>query len=151
MPHFICTTGGTQYAEAPAPPDCCDICEDERQYVGWDGQRWTTLDQLRTDHTNQIREEEPGLTGIGTRPKFGIGQRALLVRSPGGNALWDWISLIDDAMIEAVRGLGGSAAIAVSHPHYDSSMGSLSRRRESISPRPGRHRRPQLNWRRHDP
>ncbi len=127
MPHFICTTCGTQHAETGCPPDRCVICEDERQYVGWDGQRWTTLDQLRTDHENQVREEEPDLTGIGTRPKFGIGQRALLVRSPGGNVLWDCISLIDDATIEAVRNLGGLAAIAISHPHYYSSMVEWSR------------------------
>jgi glyoxylase-like metal-dependent hydrolase (beta-lactamase superfamily II) len=127
MLHFLCTTCGTQHAETASPPDRCVICEDERQYVGWGRQQWTTLDQMRTDHTNQIREEEPNLTGIGTMPKFGIGQRALLVRSPGGNVLWDCISLIDEATIEAVRGLGGLAAIAISHPHYYSSMVEWSR------------------------
>ena len=127
MPHFICTTCGTQHAETPAPPDRCAICEDERQYIGWSGQRWTTLDRLRTDHENQIRPEEPGLTGIGTTPKLGIGQRALLVQSPGGNVLWDCISLIDEATVEAVRNLGELAAIAISHPHYYSSMVEWSR------------------------
>jgi hypothetical protein len=127
MPHFICTTCGTQHAETPAPPEHCDICEDERQYIGWGGQQWTTLDELRTDHQNQIRPEEPNLTGIGTTPKFGIGQRALLAQSPGGNILWDCISLIDDATIEAVRHLGGLAAIAISHPHYYSAMVEWSR------------------------
>jgi hypothetical protein len=127
MPHYICTTCGTQYAESPTTPDRCDICEDERQYVGWGGQRWTTLDELRSDHENQVREEEPGLTGIGTTPKFGIGQRALLIQSPGGNVLWDCISLIDEATVEAVRKLGGLAAIAVSHPHYYSAMVEWSR------------------------
>jgi hypothetical protein len=127
MPHFLCTTCGTQYAESPAPPDRCPVCEDERQYIGWGGQQWTTLDRLRTDHGNQIRPEEPNLTGIGTTPKFGIGQRALLVRSPGGNVLWDCISLLDDATIDAVRQLGGLSAIAISHPHYYSSMVEWSR------------------------
>jgi hypothetical protein len=127
MPHFICTTCGTQHGETPAPPDRCLICEDERQYVGWGGQRWTTLDELCSGHTNQIRTEEPDLTGIGTTPKFGIGQRALLIQSPGGNVLWDSISLIDDSTIEAVRTLGGLAAVAASHPHYYSSMVEWSR------------------------
>jgi hypothetical protein len=122
MPRHICTTCGTQYAESAGPPTQCDICEDERQYLGWGGQRWTTLDDLRIDHVNRIRTEEPGLTGVGTTPKFGIGQRALLVQSLGGNVLWDCISLIDDATIEAVRALGGLAAIAISHPHYYSAM-----------------------------
>src|SRR3954471_24288635 len=116
MPHSICTTCGIQHADLQDPPDRCIICEDERQYIGWGGQRWTTLDELRSGHENQIREEEPSLTGIGTQPKFGIGQRALIVRSPGGNVLWDCISLIDDGTVQAVRSLGGLAAIAVSHP-----------------------------------
>jgi hypothetical protein len=127
MPHFICTTCGTQHAETPAPPVRCAICEDERQYIGWGGQRWTTLDEMRTDHQNQIRPEEPNLTGIGTTPKFGIGQRALLVQSTGGDILWDCISLIDDATVEAVYNLGGLAAIAISHPHYYSAMVEWSR------------------------
>jgi hypothetical protein len=127
MPHFLCVTCGTQHAESPAPPDRCAICEDERQYIGWGGQRWTTLEALRAGHSNAIREEEPGLTGIGTSPKFGIGQRALLVRSPGGNVLWDCISLIDEATVAAVGALGGLAAIAISHPHYYASMVEWSR------------------------
>jgi hypothetical protein len=127
MPLFLCTTCGVQHAEAQAPPGRCAICEDERQYVGWGGQRWTTLDELRSDHRNEVRAEGPGLTGIGTTPKFGIGQRALLAQSPGGNVLWDCISLIDGATIEAVKRLGGLAAIAVSHPHYYSSVVEWSR------------------------
>lgn len=127
MAYFICTTCGTQYADSQTPPERCAICEDERQYLGWGGQQWTTLDDLRKEHSNPIREEEPGLIGIGTTPKFGIGQRALLVRSPGGNVLWDCISLIDDATVESVRNLGGLSAIAISHPHYYSAMVEWSR------------------------
>lgn len=36
----ICATCGVQY---PAPREDCPICLDERQYVGRDGQRWTSL------------------------------------------------------------------------------------------------------------
>src|SRR5688500_12587532 len=46
MPLSICETCGTQYAEAPHPPAHCPVCEDERQYVGWQGQRWTTHEAL---------------------------------------------------------------------------------------------------------
>jgi hypothetical protein len=127
MEHFICVTCGTQFAASEEPPPHCPICEDERQYVGWAGQRWTTLDELRKDHTNLIRAEEPGLTGIGTQPAFAIAQRALLVQSPEGNVLWDCVSLLDDATVEAVRALGGIRAIAISHPHYYSSMVEWSR------------------------
>ena len=122
MPHFICVTCGSQFAETDEPPARCPICEDERQYVGWDGQRWTTLDELRRDHGADIREEAPRLTGIGTKPDFAIGQRALLVQAPGGNVLWDCISLLDDEIGRTVEGLGGISAIAISHPHYYSSL-----------------------------
>ncbi len=120
MPCYICVTCGVQFAEAP--PARCPVCEDERQYVGWKGQQWTTIEALRRDHRNVLREQGPGLTGIGTEPSFAIAQRALLLRSRGGNILWDSISLLDDATIEAVRTMGGIRAMAISHPHYYSSM-----------------------------
>jgi hypothetical protein len=124
---FVCVTCGVQHAGSDAPPERCAICSDERQYVGWGGQRWTTLDELRADHHAVIRAEEPGLTGIGTEPAFAIGQRALLVETPGGNVLWDCITLLDDEIEGAVRERGGLAAIAISHPHYYSSMVEWSR------------------------
>lgn len=122
MPNSICMTCGTQFAETSEPPAHCPICEDERQYVGHEGQRWTTLDELRKTHRNRFEPQEPGLTGIGTEPGFAIGQRALLVQTPEGNLLWDCLSLLDEATARAVLELGGVAAIAVSHPHYYSSM-----------------------------
>src|ERR1700704_4505982 len=123
---YICATCGVQFSPSADPPEQCPICEDERQYIGWSGQLWTTLDELRVKHKNQLRDDL-GLVGIGTQPSFAIGQRALLVRTPEGNLLWDCITLIDDATIEEVRKLGGIRAIAISHPHYYSSMVEWSR------------------------
>jgi len=122
MPPWICVTCGVQHADTPEPPGSCAICLDERQYVGWDGQRWITQDELAGEHRNEVREEEPGLYGIGTTPPFAIGQRALLVCTDGGNVLWDCISLLDAATVAAVRELGGIAAICCSHPHFYGSM-----------------------------
>lgn len=122
MMHHICRTCGTQFTAHPTPPPACPICEDERQYVGYAGQQWTTMDELRRDYSNRIEEVEPGLTGIGMLPTFAIGQRALLVQTPDGNLLWDCISLLDEPTIAAVRALGGIRAIAISHPHYYSTM-----------------------------
>jgi hypothetical protein len=127
VPNYICVTCGTQFPASERPPAGCPICAEERQYVGWRGQQWTTLDDLRRDYHNVIKPEEPGLTGIGTHPSFAIGQRALLVQAPGGNVLWDCISLIDDPTVAAVRALGGVSAIAISHPHYYSAMVEWSR------------------------
>ena len=127
MPHFICTTCGTQYAECPQPPVACTICEDPRQFVKATGQTWTTLDHLRLTNRNSIKFKEPGLLGIGIEPAFAIGQRALFLRSPGGNILWDCLPLLDQAVVECLQALGGVSAIAISHPHYYSSMVEWSR------------------------
>ena len=122
MENFICLQCGTQFAEAEEPPSRCPICEDERQFVRHTGQEWTTLKRLKANHHNRIEEEAPQLLGIGAEPEFAIGQRALLLQSPGGNLLWDCISLLDDETIAEVNARGGIRAIAISHPHFYSSM-----------------------------
>jgi hypothetical protein len=118
---WICTTCGTQYEPSEEPPRRCTICEEERQYVLPTGQMWTTLAQLRKSHMATVRREAE-LIGIGTSPAFGIGQRALLVRTPAGNVLWDCVSLIDQAMVDIIDAFGGLKAIAISHPHYYTAM-----------------------------
>lgn len=127
MPNFICMTCGTQFSETPEPPDSCPICTDQRQYVGPQGQQWTTLDQLRSSHHITVRAEEPNLLGIGMEPEFAIGQRALLILSEKGNILWDCIPLIEEGIVTMIHGIGGLSAIAISHPHYYSSMVEWSR------------------------
>ncbi|MGU3433275.1 MBL fold metallo-hydrolase [Actinomycetes bacterium M1A6_2h] len=118
----ICVTCGVATDPDRFDIDTCVICADDRQYVGYDGQRWTTLTELAAGHTNVVREESPGLWGVGTEPKFAIGQRALIVPGEGGNLLWDCTSLIDGPTVDRVHELGGLTAIAISHPHYYSSM-----------------------------
>lgn len=119
---WICVTCGVQHAPSPKPPDACAICLDERQYVPLDGQRWTTLDEMRrSGYRNVLEELEPGLVAIRTEHAFAIGQQAYLVRTPAGNVLWDCISFLDHDTIAEVNQLGGISAIAISHPHfYDS-------------------------------
>jgi hypothetical protein len=112
---------GTQFPEADSPPPSCPICTDPRQYVPEGGQDWTTSAELAEDHDNQIRDEGD-LVGIGTEPSFAIGQRALLVPFGDSNLLWDCISLVDEATADEVERRGGLAGIAISHPHYYSSM-----------------------------
>jgi hypothetical protein len=111
-----------QYADTADPPDACPICQDERQYVGWDGQRWTTMAELARDHATVVREEEPGLYGIGVEPGVAIAQRALLVQTARGNVLWDCVPLLDDGARDRIAELGGIAAICISHPHFYASL-----------------------------
>ena len=54
MSYPICVTCGVQFG---ADADSCPICEDPRQYVPVSGQAWTTLEELRSEHRNVIRDE----------------------------------------------------------------------------------------------
>jgi glyoxylase-like metal-dependent hydrolase (beta-lactamase superfamily II) len=119
---YICTQCATQYAPSEAPPESCPVCVDERQYVNPAGQQWTTHARLKRTHRNGVRTEGPGVIGIGVDPQIAIGQRALLVRGAVGNVLWDCVPLLDDALGEMIDGMGGLHAIAISHPHFHSSM-----------------------------
>ena len=123
---FICVTCGTQFQATEAPPSTCPICTDDRQFVGWEGQAWTTLEKLRSAHRLRFEDEDDGVTGIGIEPHFGIGQRALLVRTPQGNVIWDCVALVNDEGVRRIEGVGGIKAIAISHPHYYTVMAEWS-------------------------
>jgi hypothetical protein len=123
----LCVTCGTQFPDADQPPQRCPICEDERQFVGLQGQKWITLEQLQRAHRNKLYREGADVWGISITPAFGIGQRALLLRMEKGNILWDCVSLIDSDTVALVKALGGISAIAISHPHYYTSMVEWSR------------------------
>jgi len=127
MEAFICTACGTQYTPSSVAPRQCVICEEERQYVPPRGQTWTTLAALTAGHFNSYRQYEAGVIGIGTQPQFAIGQRALVVCTPNGNVLWDCISMLDPATIALINGLGSLKAIAISHPHFYTTMVEWSR------------------------
>ncbi|HUX87725.1 MAG TPA: MBL fold metallo-hydrolase [Chloroflexota bacterium] len=132
MTAFICQTCGVQFAPVPGksdePPEGCSVCKDERQYVGRSGQKWTTTeDLLANGRRNVVTEVEPGLTTVNTHPSFAIGQQAHLIQTPGGNLLWESVSLCDAATVAEIRERGGVAAIAISHPHFYSAMVEWSR------------------------
>lgn len=118
MPVWICRSCGVEHSPAAAPPEDCAICADDREDKLLTGPRWTTLEELReAGHATRVKQLEPDLYGIRVAPRFGIGQRALLLRTPGGNLLWDPTSYLDGAAVERVRELGGAAFIVASHPH----------------------------------
>ncbi len=122
MATFLCTACGTSYPEGEGPPDRCLICEDERQYIPAAGQGWIFRSALAQFHRNAWRRHEAGLFSVQTVPAFAINQRAFLVRTPHGNILWDCIALLDAATEDLIHGLGGIQAIALSHPHYYTTM-----------------------------
>jgi glyoxylase-like metal-dependent hydrolase (beta-lactamase superfamily II) len=122
----ICATCGNHFPEAR--PQICVVCADERQWVPPGGQRWTTLAELAAaGHRSDVREVEPGLTGIGADPPVAIGQRSLLVRTGEGNLLWDPSGFADAAAFAAVRAAGGLRFVTASHPHFYGAIGEWSR------------------------
>lgn len=120
-----CATCGAWFPDGTAP-EHCPICDDERQWVPEAGQRWTTAEEITAGRRADVRELEPGLTGIGLEPEFGIGQRMLLLETESGNVLWDMIPACPDDAVEAVLRRGPVAAIAISHPHYYSALSGWS-------------------------
>jgi len=120
MACFICTTCGTQFAERARPPEACPICTDDRQYVGWGGQCWTTNEELAATHRLRI-DVDGDLLGLGV-PDFGIPQRALHLPTGAGRILWECLPLVTDAGVAALEAAGGVDLIVISHPHFYSSM-----------------------------
>src|SRR3712207_3634094 len=110
MEAFICRTCGVDYTTSERPPGRCPICEEEAQSFGWNGQQGATMAHLIGEgRSNLFEKGDPALPPPNTSPPVAIGQRALLVRTPGGNVMWDCVTLVDDASIEEVRRLGGLA------------------------------------------
>lgn len=119
---LICTACGTQFdVDDPSVLTRCRICDDPRQFVPPTGQTFTTLgDMKKGEYKNKWKafDDDERFWSIWTEPKFAIGQRAVLVKTDVGNVLWDCISFLDAETIEKINGMGGLAAIVISHPHY---------------------------------
>ena len=127
MQSFLCAACGTQFSPTPTAPTHCPICMDERQFVPQGGQRWVTMQDLRRHCHNEIVRLDDGLHTVSTRPHFAIGQQAHIIQTAEGNVLWDCIAMLDQETVSGVWALGGLAAIAISHPHYYTSMIEWSR------------------------
>lgn len=124
---FICNTCGIEYEPSHQPPPVCKICADERQYINAKGQSWTVLSDINKGHKNIIEKISPNLYAIYTTPAFAIGQRAHLLQTPHGNILWDCIANLDASTIDLLNRLGGIDMIAISHPHYYTTMAGWSK------------------------
>jgi hypothetical protein len=117
VPFWTCEQCGAQFPDGDAPPVSCPICEDDRQYVNWNGQTWIAREAL-SERLKLVWRDDLGILGIGVEPAFAIGQRALLIQEADGCVLWDCVPLLTGAAVEHIRSLGGLKAIAVSHPHF---------------------------------
>ncbi|WP_266206175.1 MBL fold metallo-hydrolase [Pontibacter kalidii] len=118
----ICATCGARYASAKTNTDTCPVCQDERQYVGNNGQVWLSYNEVAKGRSIRITQLQPDLYDLKTTPSFAIDQKAHLVISKSGNILWDCIPFLDEQTATYIHSIGGIKAIAISHPHYYSLM-----------------------------
>lgn len=118
----ICATCGTRYRHAKTSADPCPVCNDDRQYIGDNGQEWTSYEQLASSRSIRFSQVQDQLYDLRITPSFAIAQKAHLVLSPSGNILWDCLPFLDAPTVAFIRSLGGLKAIAISHPHYYSLM-----------------------------
>ncbi|OAA61048.1 metallo-beta-lactamase superfamily protein [Niveomyces insectorum RCEF 264] len=121
MDLMICGMCGAQFDTRAIKS--CKVCDDPRQYIPPEGQTWTTLRELQRSKSYRNvfvpDKYDSGVVSIYTTPQVAIGQRAILLCGDDGrNLLWDCITYLDDATVQAVRELGGIEAIVISHPHY---------------------------------
>ena len=116
----ICVTCGVQYGEprgivpglrGPAPV--------RRRSTASSGRR---CEALRGRHTNRDRATRAGCSAIGTEPKFAHRPARAAGPHSDGNVLWDCVTLLDDETEREIDSRGGLHAIAISHPHYYSTM-----------------------------
>lgn len=113
---ILCATCGVEQPESL--PAVCAICADDRQWVPADGQRWTTVGQLRAGGAGlEMTELEPDLWALRVRAGVGIGQLAKVLVTPAGTLMVDVPAYIDADAVAAVAGLGRLAGIIASHPH----------------------------------
>lgn len=124
---LICTTCGTWMKEGFDSSQNCPTCSEERQYIPLSGQSWTPEEKLYGNHQVKIIELNPRVFELVIEPTFAIGQRAFLIKSPGGNILWDCIPMLPQATIDFILAEGGLQGIAFSHPHYYSNMHQWAR------------------------
>lgn len=118
---WVCETCGVQTETSLRAPDRCPICEDERQYVGWMGQRWFSPVELSQTRRIAFREEA-GVSTMVLEPGVAINQRAFLIPHARGHVMWECLAAVTDDALVQIGELGGVTAIAISHPHFYAAM-----------------------------
>ncbi|EWC44584.1 hypothetical protein DRE_06665 [Drechslerella stenobrocha 248] len=128
---LICLHCGTQYEEVDrALRKNCRICDDPRDSVSPTGPAWVTLRELYSTPSPKNANEpkyrislwtdpkEPTVTVLSTQPKFAIGQSPFVLKTPHGLVIWETMTYLDKATVDAIKLIGEVKAIAISHPHF---------------------------------
>lgn len=115
----ICRNCGVENRGAPDPePGSCEICNDDRQYLDPNGQKWIYREAL-TDFTIQATELEPDAYALKTEPVIGIGHTSYLLNIGDGWLLWDPLPITfrNQTPTPRIQQALHNVSIAASHPH----------------------------------
>ena len=124
---FICVTCGTQY-----PPNASEPCAlpDLRGRPPVRQSQRPAMD----DTGRAARDAHQPLHATRAAPhrhhhgaEFRHRASRVSIETDAGNVLWDCLAHLDDASIAEIRRRGGIRAIAISHPHFYTTMNEWSR------------------------
>ena len=116
LPAHVCANCGWWQRHFAVPPSC-PMCLDARHVVPQDGWRFLTLEAARGAYPCHWEELEPGAWRFWNEPVDGIGPSAYLLRTPGGNVMFEGCTVFSEAALAHIRALGGVAVLSASHPH----------------------------------
>jgi hypothetical protein len=130
LPAFLCDNCGFWQRHFARPPSC-PLCHDARHVVPQDGWRFWTEREARERFPCHWAELEPGVWRFWNDPISGIGPSGYLVRTDGGNMVFEGCGVWSEAALEQVETLGGVQVLSASHPH---SYGALWQIQDRFDP-----------------
>ena len=145
MQAFICTACGTQYPPSEARRPTAPSARTSGSSCRWAGRPGPRCRPCACRHFNAWRQHEPGLIGIGTQPS--LRHRPARASHPARRTAISCGTAsrcIDAATVTLIKGLGGLKAIAISHPHFYTTLVRVEPRLRRRA-RPPPRRRPALD------
>ncbi len=130
LPAYLCDNCGFWQRHFERPPSC-PLCLDARHVVPQGGWRFWTLGEAQARFPSRWAELEPGVWRFWNDPVSGIGPSAYLVRTEGGNMVFEGGAVFDAAALAKIGELGGIAVLSASHPH---SYGALWQLQDRFDP-----------------
>ncbi|MBV9078878.1 MAG: hypothetical protein JO048_15545, partial [Methylobacteriaceae bacterium] len=115
LPAFLCDNCG-YWQRHFEPPHVCPLCLDARHVVPQTGWRFHTLAEAEAAFPCHSAELEDGVWRFWNDPVSGIGPSSYLVRTEGGNLLFEGCAVFSGAALDHIASLGGVQVLSASHP-----------------------------------
>ncbi len=135
LPAFFCDNCGF-WQRSFAPPPSCPLCIDARHVMPQHGWRFRDAAEAEASFPCHWTEMEPGIWRFWNDPVEGIGSHSYLIRTPGGNLMFEGCAVYSADALAAIATLGGVQVLAASHPH---SYGALWQIQDRFDPEVALH------------